>query len=294
MINRVASSNDLVSTTPRGGIPTSPRQLADLISHQKQLREGLFLNGNKFKQDDVNNIWKTLRNAANAGARHAVVQTLHLATQYGYHRGSGEKYYIVHDVHTMQPVAGCKTFIVPSEPVMELILWMRDETHCTVKFATQVKQEGREDGTLEPVLANYMHLVACFLPEIPPGFYNGPYLSRSLDAGMVTHWNEICARALRAGAMHAVITVLQHQRDFTLAAKGTLRTRWAHSMEPTNKYTAVLVMASCSHLFSWCTKQLQYEWCLAIPKEQEDDSFAAPPPAWAYFVVLFDPCSDKY
>lgn len=280
--------------TPRGGsggAGQSPRQghgeIIDLASYQRKRFESLHVHG-CFNQEVVQTLLSILKNASLAGQTHARVQTIHLATDYAYSRRqpADPKALVVHDTLTLLPFKGTLTRINLAARPRELTEWLLE--HKVHFMITTSCMSERVSDACEPTFANFMHIVAVFVPEEKEqSIWNSAFLKKSLDSSMVTGWNEKCLAAIRTGAAHFAICILYHRLDY-LEAKGEEDDEFCCA-EPRTHLSMTLIKdahyrldSKCKTLVNWA-RQIGYTWTLALAVDAH----------WAYFTVLLDPIS-KY
>jgi hypothetical protein len=275
--------------------------------YQRRKFEGLLAADNKLTQETQQTMQTIIKNAMMCGQTHARVQTLRLASQYAYTflDPPSPSAHVIHDTHTLAPMEGIRMRINLSSGARELTEWLLRQGVCFV-LASQRMMPERVYG--EPVMTDYVHVMAVFVPEAGGAgggvtsslsattprlltLWNTVYTQKCLDASMIPAWNERCLFAMRAGCAHFVVCTLYRFADYDSSPAAT---RELVCTRPRNHLTMALLVpdpkwaleSKFSTLVSWCA-QLGYAWTLGA--SGGDDSNA-----WAYFIVMLDPLSGYY
>lgn len=264
-----------VSPPPGGGEKTFRARTARRI-------EGLRAEGG-FSDDVQSYVTRILENAMNAGALHAIVQTLRLNSQYTYvlneNTPSDEDTFIIRHIHTMVPLDGVRARVRLASAPYELVQWLRSKE---LDVAICTRPLTANPGSARVPIADWLQIVAIFVPS------SGSIFSTRLSSEPgVAQWMARLNCAANAGKAYFVNAILYVGADFgrATAASDSALAVAAPLQHPTMlplQEPAVPKWALSERYAPMCAwvASLSFSWTLSAP------SVAS---TWALFLVFLDP-----
>lgn len=222
----------------------------------------------------IQTMLSTMKNAILAGQTRARVQTFFMVTDYTLSKVPNSESHAIYDVHTMKPFENVRVTLAARS--RELTDWLLQQRVHFI-MATSCTSERTTFG--QPNLANFMHVIALFVPEMPPSLWNAAFLK---DDDSERQWNERCAAAIRIGMPYFAVRILRYKHDYaetedTSGEFVCLQPRRHLTMELLDRPHWKL-NERYANLIAW-SNQTGYKWTLSIGEN------------WAYFIVLLDPIS---
>lgn len=270
---------DLSHVSPASGDKTFRARTARRI-------EGL--RADKGFSDDVQSyVTRILENAMNAGALHAIVQTIRIDSQYTYvlneNTPSSEDTFIIRHIHTLLPLDAVQARVRLAAAPYELVQWLRSKE---LDVAICTRPLSSNPGSARVAIADWLQIVAIFVPG-PSG--GSLFSSRFSGDKAIPQWMTRLNCAIGAGKAYFVNAILQVGADFGRATSDspsalTVVAPLHHpTMLPLQDPAAPKWTLSerYSTMCAWVTS-LSFSWTLSAPSVSSK---------WALFLIFLDPPS---